>query len=236
MRAALASCLFRNGDVAHNLERAARFIRRAAEGGAELVVFGESFLQGFDALSWNWERDRWIGLPRDSAPLAELGRLSAHTGADVLMGYIERDGESLYSSAALFSGGRILRNYRRVSPGWRVVSRTDRHYREGADTGAFLYRGRLCRVALCGDLWVCPERFAPCDLLLWPVYVDFTAEEWPRELPSYALQAYGAAPRALMVNSLSRDPDSLGGAYLFSEGRIAARLPLGEEGLLFAEI
>jgi len=236
MRVALASCFFRNGEIAFNLAQAERFAREAAASGAALVVFGETFLQGFDSLSWDWETDRAVALSQDDPPLRALARLSAETGTDICVGYVERDGESLYSSAALYSGGRLLRNYRRVSPGWREVSRTDGHYREGDDTGASLWRGRLVKLALCGDMWTCPERFAGCEVLLWPVYVSFTEEEWACEETLYALRAASAAPDALLVNPLSRDSVSLGGACHFRAGRVHESLPRGREGLLIVEI
>ena len=233
MRAALASCLSSDGDISSNLGEIARYIGLAAAAGADLAVFGEACLQGFDALSWDWEADRKIALPRDGAPLREIARLSAATGVDALVGYYELDGEGVWSAAALFSGRRLLRNYRRVSPGWRVPD-ADAHYREGGDAGAFLYRGRLCKIALCGDLWTCPERFAGCELLLWPVYLSYTAEEWRRETPSYALQSYRAAPDALLVNPVS--PLSAGGACHFREGKAAACLAPGAEGLLTVDL
>ena len=80
---------------------------------------------------------------------------------DLLFGYVEREGDSLYSSCALMQKGQLLYNYRRVSQGWKHYWRTDHHYREGDTVEVFSYRGKRCAIALCGDLWDnCAERFA----------------------------------------------------------------------------
>ena len=76
--------------------------------GAELVCFGETFLQGFDALTWCFEKDQAMAISTDSSVFAEICRLSIKHGVDVLFGYIELDGDSLYSSCALISSGKLV--------------------------------------------------------------------------------------------------------------------------------
>ena len=56
MRLALASQPVRNGDVAWNV-RCMEDVLRACSGRADTVVFGESVLQGFDCLRWDYARD-----------------------------------------------------------------------------------------------------------------------------------------------------------------------------------
>ena len=50
MQIALFSALVRNKDIPHNLAAMTAAIAQAAADGADLVVFGESTLQGFDCL------------------------------------------------------------------------------------------------------------------------------------------------------------------------------------------
>ena len=58
MKIALASAKFINNDIAYNLHQMERYARRAKDSGADLICFGETFLQGFDSLCWNYERQR----------------------------------------------------------------------------------------------------------------------------------------------------------------------------------
>ncbi len=235
MRIALAPFAFRNGDLPFNLRQVRRGLE-AARGRADLVCFGETFLQGFDALSWDFAQDRHIAVSQQSPTVTQLCRWTRELGVDLLLGYVELDGPALYSSCMLLSQGRLLHNYRRISPGWKDPTRANGHYREGASTRPFRYRGREFQLALCGDLWEAPQRFVTQGVLLWPVYVNFSPEQWAAQEPAYAAQARLASRQALLVNSLSQDPPAHGGAYFFVDGRTAARVPLDREDLLLVEL
>ena len=114
--------------------------------------------------------------------------------------YVYRNGEILYSSCIVLSGGKIVHNYRRVSRGWKEYTRTDFHYCEGEDTEPFELYGKKIMPALCGDLWDAPERFKTDHLLIWPVYVNYTPEEWENgALDEYAEQAFLASGDTLMI-------------------------------------
>lgn len=234
---ALAAARHIDRDIPHNLAKMEHFMREAAGKGAQLVCFGEAFLQGFDCLNWNYEADRYMAITTDGETFARICRLSEEIGIDVLFGFIEREGETLYSSAALVARGRLHQLYRRISRGWKVYWRTDDHYREGDSVPVFAYRGKRFAVALCGDLWEYPERFSLGeDVLLWPVHISYTQQEWDGgESKEYAKQAQLACKKTLMVNNIA-DSDAYGGAFLFEEGKIAASLPMNEEGLLFVKI
>ena len=77
MKIALASAKFKNNDVPFNLRQIEDCMLQAKEAGAELVCFGEAFLQGFDALTWYWERDRDVAVTTDSEVFRALERLTA---------------------------------------------------------------------------------------------------------------------------------------------------------------
>lgn len=240
MRIALASARFINGNIAFNLGQIDRYMREAKAQGAELACFGETFLQGFDALTWKYAEDREVAVATDSEVFLELCRRTEELGIDLLLGFLERDGESIYSSCALLGGGKLLHLYRRVSEGWKEYWRTDGHYREGETVSLFSYRGKRCCIALCGDLWEFPERFRLGeDLLLWPVYVDFTPKEWQEQyLSEYARQAALACGDTLLINSVTAMPDEVcfGGCARFLDGTVGTVLPPGEEGLLIVEV
>lgn len=178
MKIALAAARFIDGDVAFNLSQMKKYMLEAKSQGAELVCFGESFLQGFNGLCWDIEKDKKIAIAPDSEAMTAIKSWTVEIGVDVLFGYIEREGETLYSACGLVSGGEILHNYRRISEGWKERALTDGHYREGNSTETFSYQGRTCGVTLCGDLWVYPERFrGKADILFWPIFVNFSPPE-----------------------------------------------------------
>lgn len=58
MKTALASAKIVDGDINFNLSQMKRYMKEAKANGAELVCFGEAFLQGFNALSWQFDKDK----------------------------------------------------------------------------------------------------------------------------------------------------------------------------------
>lgn len=235
MKIGLASYEFRDNDLAFNLAQMERAMR-SAQGRVELLCFGEAFLQGFNALSWNYDADRNIAVSTGSELMGRLCEMTLRYGVDLLFGYIEREADVVYSSCAVIEKGKLLHNYRRISRGWKEYWKTGSHYREGTETGEFIYHGQPIMPALCGDLWDFPERFMTGSLLIWPVYVNFTLGEWARYETEYAEQALLASRKTLMVNSISRDPLAHGGAFYFLDGRIQKKLAYDTEDILVVEI
>ena len=237
MRIALASARIVDRDIHYNLSQMERYMKEAKEVGTDLVCFGEAFLQGFNALSWQYEEDKKIALTTFSPEFMQIKALTKEIGIDVLFGYNELDEDMLYSSCALIANGEILQNYRRISKGWKEYSKTDEHYKEGTTVEVFDYKGKTCVIALCGDLWDHPERFSLGeDLLLWPVYVCWTQEEWENGGKiEYAEQAKLCCDHTLYINSIC-DGDAFGGAADFVNGHVQKELPIFNEGFLFVEI
>jgi len=237
MRIALASYEFRNKDISFNLHQIERGME-AVCGKADLLCFGEAFLQGFDALCWDYQTDLMMAIPQKSELVDSICNLSKRYGVDLGVGYIERAGDDLYSSYMLIEDGRFAHNYRRISHGWKEYWRTDEHYREGDSTEEFFYRGETMQIALCGDMWDYPERFHTSGILLWPVFVDFSSEEWQENEADYAAQATLASDRTVLVDSLcyESEPNGIGGAFYFRSGRTAEKLTTGTEGVLIVTL
>lgn len=236
MKIALASAKIIDRDVSFNLSQMKRWMQEAKAEGADLVCFGEAFLQGFNALSWSYAEDQNIAVSTSSAAFAQIKAWTKQFAIDVLFGYNEIEDASIYSSCALISDGVLLHNYRRISRGWKEYWKTDAHYKEGSRVEAFAYKGKKCAIALCGDLWDAPERFALGeDILFWPVYVSWTKEEWENGgKMEYAQQAKLCCGNTFYINSLC-DGDAFGGAASFSDGAVEKELPVFCEGLLCVE-
>lgn len=160
MKIALASVRIVDRNISCNLSQMERCMKKAKAMGADLVCFGEAFLQGFNALSWQYEEDKKMALTTSSSELMHIKALTKDIGIDILFGYNELSDDTLYSSCALISDGTIIHNHRRISRGWKEYSKTDEHYKEGSTVEVFDYKGKKCVIGLCGDLWDRPERFA----------------------------------------------------------------------------
>ncbi len=219
MNIGLVSYEFINNDLSFNLKQIEKAMRAVSDK-VDLLCFGETFLQGFDALSWNFDRDKRIALSQDSRIFQSLCALTLQYGTDLLFGYLELFEDKIYSSCMLIEKGEIVHNYRRISKGWKDPDYADEHYAEGTETKAFSYQGKELQIALCGDLWDFPKFFKTEGLLLWPVYVNFTKEEWENEMKEYASQSLIASRKVCMINSLSKDPVSVGGAFCFEDGEL----------------
>ncbi len=232
----LVSYRCKNRDISFNLSQIERAMRET-QGKADLLCFGEAFLQGFDSLCWEYEADQKIALENTSDAVRQLLQWTEQYHTALLTGYLEKDGERLYSSCMVLAKGKILHNYRRISKGWKEYRKTDEHYAEGKETGEFRFLEKSIMIALCGDLWEFPERFQTGGLLIWPVYVNFSTAEWERQqLAAYAKQASLAADNVLMVNPIDLDPENHGGAFYFKNGKLAGRTPFDREEILFVEL
>ncbi|MBR2895275.1 MAG: carbon-nitrogen hydrolase family protein, partial [Oscillospiraceae bacterium] len=153
MRIALASAPVKTGDIECNIE-AMIAAMRDVRGRADVIVFGESVLQGFDSLCWDYEKDRLTAVSLTDVPVQKMREAARENAIAVSFGFIERGTDALYSSQ-IFIGvdGEIVNVFHRVSVGWKEYTKTDDHYREGERFEQFEYKGKTFAVGLCGDLW-----------------------------------------------------------------------------------
>lgn len=240
MNIALAAMGFRTGDVEYNKKKIMETLRKYSKGN-DLVVFGETFLQGFDCLSWDFGKDKGIALGQDSVVMDEIKKAARNNGTAVSFGYVEHDGESLFSSQlTIGSDGEIADNFRRVSTGWKEPV-ADRHYCEGEGFHVFPLNGKTIAIGLCGDLWyddnVRTMRALGADIVLWPVYTDFNFAAWNEFIKlEYAEQAKKVGRCVLLVNSVCLKADAFeiarGGAACFHDGRIRCEVAAGGEAVL----
>ena len=90
MKCALAAVGFINGDVAHNKAILADTLRQCA-GKADVVLFGEAFLQGFYGINFVVEHDRTTAISREDKVIQEIGALAKEYALAVSFGFIEKD-------------------------------------------------------------------------------------------------------------------------------------------------
>jgi predicted amidohydrolase len=111
----------RLGDVAGNLDRIASWIRRAANEGAELVVFPECAVNGYRYDSHQEALGDAQSVPGPATDLLE--RVAAETGVHVAVGIVERDGDRLYNCAALIGPDGLVTKYRKTHIPFQAVDR-----------------------------------------------------------------------------------------------------------------
>ena len=240
MTIALAAVGFRNGEITYNKEKLIKIIREYCNK-SDLILFGETFLQGFDSLSWEYDRDKEIAISADDSIIEEIREAAKENSVAVSFGYIEKAEDSLYSSQLTIGrDGKTIDNFRRVSVGWKEPI-ADSHYKEGDGFHKFRFEDKEFAVGLCGDLWddqnVKSMKDLDAEIVLWPVYTDFNYREWNESIKNeYAEQAALFGHKVLYVNAVCLDREgheiARGGAAYFLDGKIKRQTPAGEESIL----
>lgn len=245
MKIALASSPVITGDIQHNISSILQTMEQCS-GKADMVLFGESVLQGFDCLTWDYETDRRMAVSRSDPQIMQLREAARQYGIAVSFGYIEKVDDSLFSSQIVIdAAGTVIHNFRRVSVGWKEYWHTDDHYCEGTNFEIFSYAGKKFAIGLCGDLWTDgrPEemRMLNADVVLWPVWCDYNAAQWNESIKyEYAEQAALCGDCVLLVNPFCADLDvteaASGGVVCFKNVTIAQEAPAGKSGILIVEV
>lgn len=245
MKIVLCSLKIKNSDIDFNLNQILSSMKSYSKK-ADLLLFGEAFLQGFNGLTWNFEKDKTIAVKQaDSSLISTILKAAKQYQIAVAFGYFELFNEHIYSSYLLVNNeGKIAYNYRRQSIGWKE-SFADNHYCEGNVCNIFTYMGKSFAVSLCGDLW--NEDIAyklsklNADVLIWPLNRDIYYRKWNRtEKFEYAIKSKKCCKEALVVNSYNATSenydDARGGALYVNNGEIVSELPAGDEGYLVVEL
>lgn len=245
MKIALASSHVITRDIQHNLSSILQTVKKLS-GRADIILFGESSLQGFDCLTWNYEIDRHIAVSQNDSVIMQIRDAAKQSRIAISFGYIERAKDSLFSSQIVIDyNGTVIHNFHRVSIGWKEYWHTDNHYCEGDSFEIFSYGGKTFAIGLCGDLWTegRPEEMKAlnADIVLWPVWCDFPAERWNESIKyEYARQAALCGDHVLYVNPFCADPNVTdaagGGSVYFKKGLIAEEKPAGKSDILIVEL
>ena len=244
MKCALASMGFINGDLQYN-KKVIIDTLIACSSKADIVIFGEAFLQGFYGATFHVEHDTQIAISQDDPIIHEICSTARQYAIAVSFGFIEKAEKYFYSSQiTIDKNGTMIDMYRRVSPGWKEPF-ANRQYREGNGFHSFHFMGQKIVIGLCGDLWYDENvdrvnQLNP-DVVFWPVYTDFHSEEWnTSEKYEYASQAMKFCDKVLYVNSVCSDKEGVeiarGGSAFFENGKIRLEIPSGKEAILLVEI
>lgn len=242
MKILLAGLGFINGDINYNKNKIINTIKKYSN--VDMIVFGEAFLQGFNALCFKYETDINVAISISDDIIKELQDVSKEYQVGVSFGYFEKDGNNIYSSQlTIDKNGFIINNYRRVSVGWKELDASD-NYKEGTSFPNFKFLDKNLTVALCGDLWYDENlkilKNINSDIVLWPVYTDFNSDEWNSTIKyEYSSQVKELHKDVLLVNSFRLDganDEAKGGCSHFKDGLIINEAPSGKEDVLLVII
>ena len=242
MKIGLATAVFINNDLIKNTKTIKEYLQRAQRENVDLLLFGESFLQGFEALAWNPETDLLIAVTKDDQLIQELKDYACELGVGLGFGYLEEYQNKIYCSYLIFdNNGRELVNYRRISTGWRYPNVDPDTYKEGEELGVFAYQGRNFTIGLCGDFWddqLIAKIPVETEIVLWPNFRTFDQDAWvAEEFAEYVQQAKKFAPNVCFVNSICHDEISVahGGAFAVVNGELRYHQQIDEAGILICE-
>lgn len=243
MKIGLAVTEFWTKDIDKNIKAIYTATKKAKKSCVDLICFGEAVLQGFFALSGNFESDKEIAISINSAPIRKIKAIAKDCGVAIAVGYLELDENVIFSSFLVVDkNGETLCNFRRVSPGWKE-HHWGENYQEGKDFFVFNICGKVFTAGLCGDFWtddkfLLPLQAAKAEIVLWPVFVDASYADWATNaILEYAEQAIKIGKHVLLINSILNEENiAQGRAAYFLDGKIQKQLGLGKKGMLICDI
>jgi NAD+ synthase (glutamine-hydrolysing) len=154
MKIALAQINSTVGDLCGNAKRILEFSRRAAESGANVVVFPELSLTGYpprDLL----EKENF--LDGTEQHLERLAADSAALNLSIICGTATRTGSStglpIYNSAAVLQGGRItFRQHKMLLPTYDVFDEA-RYFEPAVKQSPLALGDAVSALTICEDIW-----------------------------------------------------------------------------------
>jgi NAD+ synthase/NAD+ synthase (glutamine-hydrolysing) len=154
MKIALAQTNSTVGDLCGNAKRILEFSRRAAESGANVVVFPELSLTGYpprDLL----EKESFLN--RTEQHLERLAADCAPLDVSIICGTVTRTGAStgleIYNSAAVLEGGSIkFRQHKMLLPTYDVFDEA-RYFEPAAKQSPLALGDAVSALTICEDIW-----------------------------------------------------------------------------------
>ncbi|CAM2877942.1 carbon-nitrogen hydrolase family protein [Hathewaya histolytica] len=242
MKIGLVSSKNKDGDINYNIKQIENYLVQYANSDIDLLCFGESFLQGFEGLTWSFEEDYKIALSINDNKIVELKNKAKYYNKCISFGFIEKYKGNLFSSNLVIDKkGEIVDIFKRVSSGWKEPIASS-YYKEGSEFHIFKFMNKTFATAICGDLWddkrLHEIKALNVDMVLWPLYVDFAVKEWNEKfLDEYINRVKDINSPVCMINSLVDEPGRAnGGCYVFQKGKVLKSLPMGNLGVLEFEI
>jgi 5-aminopentanamidase len=202
-----------------------------------LVCFPECHLTGY---TYDAAQAAEVALTLDSADVLKTVDRLAPFRTGLILGLIERDGDHLYNTALVISGGRILGRYRKTHP-------NERCFTAGHDYPVFDLAGLCFGVGICNDanypqaaaqLAASGARtiFYPLNNLLPPDIATRWRARSPQNLKDRAHQT-GCVVVSADVTGTVAGQTSYGCTQIVSaQGHVMAEVPEGQSGMIWVTL
>ena len=223
------------GDISANAARVAEVHARGRAAGADLVVFPEMFLTGY-------QTQDLVARPafRDQAMQAAdaLAELTAN-GPAIMVGGPWHDGRNLYNACHVFDGGRLIgRTLKHHLPNLNVFDER-RLFAHGPLAGPVNVRGLRIGAPICEDAWhvnVC-ETLAEsgADLLLIPNGSPYERHKHARRIHEMVTRAVENRLPLIYLNMCGGQDDQVfdGGSFALNPGgALAMQMPAFDEDVI----
>ena len=244
MKIALIAALSETRQPEANFRRMQGWAKKAKAAGAELALFGEAYLQGFEAMCFDYQQDIEHCLSSGSQLIGKICAFAKEAGIALGFGYYENHHGAIHASYLLVSNeGVPMANYRRMSPGWKEPG-AHADYREGKHFLTVRYQEKTLALMQCGDFWedellpAIVEMDADADAFLWPVHCDYAVSDWENGVrEEYRERTQILEKPVLFINNVASPADrAKGGLYHWDLGRTVAAVEMGEEGMLVVAV
>ena len=148
LRIAMAQINCTVGDLKGNLRKITEYIAKAQLAGADIVVFPELAITGYPPedllLKPKFVEDNIMALK-------ELTRIVRDTV--VVVGFVDKKGDSIYNAAAVLYAGKIVGSYHKTHlPNYSVFDEK-RYFKPGEKSIVFKFGKIVFGVNICEDIW-----------------------------------------------------------------------------------
>lgn len=245
MKAAAAAMKSIDFDIQGNIERISELFAQIKQKKASYLFIGEASLNGFDGLTWKYDKDIIENaFDIDGRVISELRRLCRKYEVGLGVGCYEKHDENISNSYFIFDKhGKTECRYRRISKGWKGSVYTDSRYTNGQEYSFVKLGNTRYLISICGDLWD-PEYFNGLnklyfDAILWPVYLDYSINEWEYAAEKeYCDQIKMFGKRTILINSRGIRTDSAKGGIMeiSASGDIVKKIEMESSEVMIFEL
>ncbi|MDN5280023.1 MAG: hypothetical protein PWR01_3988 [Clostridiales bacterium] len=242
---AIAAIKLMDFEIEHNLLQFHEAMHMAKRSQCDFLMLGEAALNGFSGLTWNYQIDAGKhAISLDSHIIERIKKFCKEIEIGLGFGFYEKAHPFIYSSYLILDkSAKILENYRRISTGWKESVASDEFYKEGDKLSSIKLGSSKCTIALCGDLWT--EDFVKnvaiheSDTILWPLYIDYTKNEWENfAKDEYLNQVKSIGKRTILINSRGSSENSAKGGLIdiSASGEVIDEVEMDSSSLLVLEL
>ncbi|MCX5712516.1 MAG: NAD+ synthase, partial [Candidatus Omnitrophica bacterium] len=148
LRIALAQINCRVGDLEANCSKIRYYLKKAEDAGADIVCFPELAVTGYPPedllLKPKFIEDNIQAIKKLAREVTDLV---------AVIGFVDKQGQSLYNAAAVIYEGKICGVYHKMFlPNYGVFDE-DRYFQPGKKALVFKYGQSVFGVNICEDIW-----------------------------------------------------------------------------------